>query len=283
VTVSTALRSARARLAAIDDGDVTAAALLARVTGLTRTEVLARPETVLKTDQSAELDGLVERAARGEPLAYLTGQREFYGLAFDVDRRVLVPRPETEELVDLALAARPRRVLEVGTGSGCIAVALAVHLPQAALTATDVSPEALAVARHNAQRHGVAHRIQFVQSDLLACMNFGTPDLQLFDLIVANLPYIDSAELRALPVADFEPRLALDGGPGGLALIARLLSQAPAALASGGRLLLEIGATQGAAALALAPGAFPAARARVERDLAWLDRVLVIETQPVAV
>jgi len=282
VTVSTALRSARARLAAIDDGDVTAAALLARVTGLTRTEVLARPETVLKTDQSAELDGLVERAARGEPLAYLTGQREFYGLAFDVDRRVLVPRPETEELVDLALAARPRRVLEVGTGSGCIAVALAVHLPQAALTATDVSPEALAVARHNAQRHGVAHRIQFVQSDLLACMNFGTPDLQLFDLIVANLPYIDSAELRALPVADFEPRLALDGGPGGLALIARLLSQAPAALASGGSLLLEIGAAQGAAALDVARGAFPAASARVERDLAGLDRVLVIETQSVA-
>ncbi len=282
MTVSTALRSARARLAALDDGDVTAAALLARVTGLTRTEVLARPETALKTDQSAALDGLVERAARGEPLAYLTGQREFYGLAFDVDRRVLVPRPETEKQVDLALAARPRRVLEVGTGSGCIAVALAVHLPQAALTATDISPEALAVARHNAHRHGVAHRIQFVQSDLLACMEFGTPDLQPFDLIVANLPYIDPAELSALPVADFEPRLALDGGPGGLALIARLLSQAPAALASGGRLLLEIGATQGAAALALARRAFPAARARVERDLAGLDRVLVIETQSVA-
>jgi release factor glutamine methyltransferase len=283
VTVSTALRSARARLAVLDDGDVTAAALLARVTGLTRTEVLARPETVLKTDQSAALEGLVERAARGEPLAYLTGQREFYGLAFDVDRRVLVPRPETEKLVDLALAAQPRRVLEVGTGSGCIAVALAVHLPQAALTATDISPEALVVARHNAQRHGVADRIQFVQSDLLGCMEFGTPDRQLFDLIVANLPYIDSSELRELPVADFEPRLALDGGPGGLALIARLLSQAPAALASGGRLLLEIGATQGAAALALARGAFPAASARVERDLAGLDRVLVIETQPVAV
>jgi release factor glutamine methyltransferase len=277
--LSSALQSSRARLAALDDGNTTGSALLGHVLGLTRAQVLARPEQVLTPEQAAAFEALVARAAAGEPLAYLTGRREFYGLDFEVDPAVLVPRPETELLVDRALAAQPARVLDVGTGSGCIAVTLAVRLPEAALTASDLSPAALALARRNAQRHGVAEHITFVHSDLLDAFlppasSFQPP----FDLIAANLPYIDTDELGTLPVARFEPRLALDGGPGGLVLVARLLRQAPALLAPGGRLLLEIGASQGPAALDLAHAAFPSAAAHVQRDLAGLDRLLVIET-----
>lgn len=312
--LSSVLQSARIRLASIDDNHTTASALLGHVLGLTRAQVLARPELVLSTEQAAIFEALVARAAQGEPLAYLTGRREFYGLEFEVDANVLVPRPETELLVDRALAARPALVLDVGTGSGCIAVTLAVRLPLAAITASDLSPGALAVAGRNAQRHGVAERIAFVQSDLLdafpvsdrpassltvpedACTvpdrpassltlptsNFRPPTSNFhppFDLIAANLPYIDPDELSTLPVARFEPRLALDGGQGGLALIERLLRQAPRLLAPGGRMLLEIGAGQGSAALGLARGAFPAAAAHIEPDLAGLDRLLVIEAR----
>ena len=170
-------------------------------------------------------------------------------------------------------------------------------MPTFASTASDLSAQALQVAGRNAQRHGVAERITFVQSDLLdafplpdrpaSSLTLPTSDFRPptsdfhphFDLIAANLPYIDPDELSTLPVARFEPRLALDGGPGGLALIERLLRQAAAVLAPSGRLLLEIGAGQGPAALALARGAFPAAAARVEPDLAGLDRLLVIETR----
>jgi len=277
--LASALQSSRARLAAVEDGAITASALLGHVLGLTRAQVLARPEQVLTPEQAAAFEALVARAAAGEPLAYLTGRREFYGLDFEIDPAVLVPRPETELLVDRALATQPARVLDVGTGSGCIAVTLAVRLPQAAITASDLSPAALALANRNAQRQGVATRITFVHSDLLEAFlppasNFQPP----FNLIAANLPYIDTDELGTLPVARFEPRLALDGGPGGLTLVARLLRQAPAVLAPGGRLLLEIGARQGPAALDLAYAAFPSAAVRVQRDLAGLDRLLVVET-----
>ena len=293
-SVADALQFSRSRLASIDAGLITASGLLGHVLGLTRAQVLTRPERLLSTEQAATFEALVARAALGEPLAYLTGRREFYGLDFEVDRHVLVPRPETELLVDRVLAARPARVLDVGTGSGCIAVTLAVRLPQAAITASDLSPTALAVARRNAQRHGVAQRITFMQSDLLdtfqpptSHLSSLTSDLRpptsafqpTFDLIAANLPYIDPNELTTLPVARFEPRLALDGGPGGLALIERLLRQAPAVLAPRGRVLLEIGASQGPAALALARSAFPAAAARIEQDLAGLDRLLIIEVR----
>jgi release factor glutamine methyltransferase len=279
IRLSSALHSARTRLNFLDDGNTTASALLGHVLGLTRAQVLARPEQVLTPEQAAAFEALVARAAQGEPLAYLTGRREFYGLEFEVDPNVLVPRPETELLVDHALAAQPARVLDVGTGSGCIAVTLAVRLPLAAVTASDLSPAVLALAVRNAARHGVAQRIAFVQSDLLAAFQPPASSFQPFDLIAANLPYIDTDELRALPVARFEPWPALDGGPGGLTLIARLLQQAPALLAPGGRLLLEIGASQGPAALALARAAFPAAAVSLQRDLAGLDRLLMIETR----
>jgi len=270
----------RAAPAADDAPALTAQALLAQVLGLTRTQVLTQPERVLSAAEQAAFASVVARAAAGEPLAYLLGRREFYGLTFEVNPHVLVPRPETELLVDLARARHPRRALDVGTGSGCIAVALAVHVPQVEITALDVSPEALALARRNAATHGVAERVHFVQSDLLAALAAVANPAPPFDLLCANLPYIDTTELRALPVSTHEPALALDGGPGGLVLIERLLAQAPPYLKPGAALLLEIGATQDAAALALARAAFPAAEVRVERDLAGLDRVVVVELPP---
>jgi len=267
--------------AGTDSPRLTAEVLLAHTLGLTRAQLLARPEQSLSPEQQARYAALVSRAAAGEPLAYLTGVREFHGLDFAVDARVLVPRPETELLADLALrflttdnsANKETRVLDVGTGSGCLAVTIAVKHPAASVTATDVSEEALAVARANAERHGVAQRISFFRSDLLSSF-FLLPSS--FDLLCANLPYIASEELRDLAVARHEPRLALDGGPDGLLWIRRLLVDAPRALRPGGRLLLEIGATQGAAVTALAQAAFPHGHVTVHRDLAGLDRIVSV-------
>jgi release factor glutamine methyltransferase len=287
---SSALSAATALLSAsaADSPALTAQVLLAHVLGLSRARLLAHPELRLSSAQQAEYDRLIARAALGEPLAYLTGVREFYGLDFAVEPGVLVPRPETELLVDLALARRPRRILDVGTGSGCIAVALAVRLPSALVTALDLSPAALDLARRNAARHGVAPRLTLLESDLLTALH-PTADFRPaqgasdFQVLAANLPYVDRAELAGLPVARHEPWLALDGGPGGLVLVARLLRQVaewPARalplLPPGAALLLEIGAGQGPAALALASAAFPAAQCRIHPDSAGHDRVLEV-------
>lgn len=284
-SIGEALAFAHRELVQTDSPALTAQVLLAHVTGLTRTQVLARPEQPLSEAQQAQFAALLARAAEGEPLAYLTGEREFCGLAFWVDHHVLVPRPETELLVELGSAARPRRILDVGTGSGCLAIALAVRLPQAMVMAVDIAPEALALARRNAARHGVERRLTFIKSDLLSAWlpssdpfatNLPVARPPAFDLIVANLPYIDSDELRGLAVARHEPALALDGGPGGLKLIERLLRQAPRFLAPHGLLLLEIGAAQSVPALALARAAFPHASVTVHQDLAGLDRVVAL-------
>lgn len=285
-SLAEALAAAETALRGSDAPSLTAQVLLARVLDLTRTQVLARPEQPLAPEPHSRFAGLVARAAAGEPLAYLTGQREFCGLEFWVNRHVLVPRPETELLVELARALRPARLVDVGAGSGCLAITLALLLPEAAVTAVDISPEALELARLNAARHHVAERITFTHSDLLAAWLPPTDPFATwppahrappsFDLIVANLPYIDTDELRRLSVARHEPWLALDGGPGGLVLVQRLLRQAPRCLARGGRLLLEIGATQGPAAVALARAAFPRAVVALHQDLAGLDRVVSV-------
>lgn len=281
-SVAAVLPAALAALtqAGTDSPRLTAEALLAHVLGLTRAQLLARPELRVADAPRRRFDALLDRAARGEPLAYLLGRREFHGLEFFVDARVLVPRPETELLVDRALAllgARPadadRHVLDVGTGSGCIAVTIAVKHPAARVTAVDLSEDALAVARLNAERHGVAGRIAFLRSDLLEGLRLLQPQ---FALICANLPYIAADELPALPVAAHEPSLALDGGPDGLRWVRRLLVEAPRALRADGGVLLEIAATQGALAARLAQAAFPDARVDVHRDLAGLDRLVEI-------
>ncbi len=276
-SVAEALRGAALRLADTDAPRLTAEVFLAHALGLTRSQLLARPELPVSPEAQARFAEWVGRASDGEPLAYLVGRREFHGLDFLVDARVLVPRPETELLVDLALQylshARGASVVDVGTGSGCIAVTLAAKHPPARVTAVDISPAALAVARANAERHAVQDRLTVLQSDLLSAFAFNPSP---FDLVCANLPYIASDELGALPVARHEPRLALEGGRDGLQVIRRLLGQAPGRMRSTGCLLLEVGAGQGRAVAALARAAFPAAAVLVHPDLAGHDRIVSV-------
>jgi release factor glutamine methyltransferase len=251
--------------------------LLARMVNKPRAWVLAHPEIVLSPDQQIGLDGALERLRRREPLPYVLGEWEFYDRIFSLTPQVLIPRPETELLVEEALKwlgnARPNRLAcDVGAGSGCIAVTLAAHVPGLHLLAVDISLPALKVAASNAERYRVSQQIDFLQNDLLKGVGGH------FDLICANLPYIPTEKLRSLPIYGREPDLALDGGPDGLELIRRLLSHAPRNMTPGGLLLMEIEATQGDVVLELAGKIFPASNPRILTDLAGLDRLLVVET-----
>jgi release factor glutamine methyltransferase len=265
--------------AGCDTPRLDAEVLLGHVLGQDRAWLYAHLEHALGPDQLGDYLALIARRAEREPVAYLTGHREFFGLDFAVTSNVLIPRPETERLVEIALqilkaeaSPEARAIADVGAGSGAIAVALAVHVPAAHVFATDVSAAALAVARHNAVRHGVACRIDCLQGDLLA------PLRGPFYLIVANLPYLSQADLAAAPpeVAHWEPRIALEGGPDGLVPIRRLLAAAVSRLHSTGVLLAEIGAGQGAGVLTLAEQYFPRAAVEIAQDYARLDRVLVV-------
>lgn len=273
--VNQALQQATARLDTVTSTPrLEAEVLLSYVLHLSRTALLTHPEHRLTPDQISDYQSLVRSRASGYPLPYLTGHIEFYGLTFDVTPEVLIPRPETETLVDLALARQPASVVDVGTGSGCIAVSLAVHLPEATVTAIEISPAALAVAQRNAERHGVTGRMRLMVGDVL------NPRPSRVDLIVSNPPYIPTGKCASLPasVRDYEPRLALDGGVEGLEIIQQLLAQAPAVLRPGGGLLVEIGADQGKAVSHLAQTLFPQAAVRVHPDLAGRDRVLEVQT-----
>ncbi len=188
---------------------------------------------------------LIRKRLEGCPVAYLVGRKEFYGLTLAVSPAVLIPRPDTETVVIEALALAKKleapRIVDVGTGSGAIAIAIAKHHPRAQITAVDISAEALEVALRNAETHGVAGRIRFMQGDLLAPVGD-----ESFDLIVSNPPYIAAEDLPTLPagVRQYEPRTALDGGPGGFAVFDRLVGQARGRISPGGHMLLEIGAPQ---------------------------------------
>lgn len=270
------LRWASAQLAPyIDRPQVEAELLLVHVLAQPRAYLWAHPEAILTPQQAADYAAWVQRRAAGEPLPYITGQIEFFELMFTVTPDVLIPRPETETLVEAALdwvKAHPDAVaVDVGTGSGCIAVALAVHAPSLRLYATDISPAALQVARANAERHNAAERITFIEGDLLA------PLPEPVGLIVSNPPYIAENEWDALPLSVLqEPRLALLSGADGLDAIRRLLAQAQTRLRPGGLTLVEIGERQGKAAQALAQAAFPNAAVAILPDLAGKDRVLKI-------
>lgn len=250
--------------------------LLGHVIGLDRTSVLAHGEAPLGDGQRTAFDEALERRAKGEPVAYIRGVKEFYGLAFGVDARALIPRPETERLVELALeeivrrlteqprpqGTPPLRILDVGTGSGAICVSLCVALrrrrfaSEVRLVASDDSEAALELAIENAVSHGVADLIDFRVADLMA------PAVQVggrADVVVANLPYVPSAAVPELPVAArFEPASALDGGPDGLDVVRRLLAGLPEGLGRDGTALVEIGSEQadplGEAAASLLPG-----------------------------
>jgi release factor glutamine methyltransferase len=263
----------------VDSPRLDAELLLAHVLGANRAAVLARPERKLTPKELTSFRYLVARRAAREPLAYIVGHREFFGLEFNVDPRVLIPRPETELLVEHALnLARqmpaPIQVADVGAGSGAIAVALAVHLPQATIYALDDSAGALAVTAVNARRHGVVDRVHCLQGDLLS------PLPGPVDLIAANPPYVSTGEWQDLipEIRNYEPRTALDGGPDGLSLIRRLLATAGASLRPGGALLLEIGAEQGQAVTALARESLPQAGVQLVLDYAGLDRLVVART-----
>ncbi len=232
-----------------DEAKREAELLLAHVLGCDRVALFVRFEELPTDAERAKFKELINRRVGGWPVAYLVGSRAFYMLTFDVDPAVLVPRPDTEVLVLEALKRlKPLTapdVLDIGTGSGCIAISLAHQKKDARVTATDISPDALAVARKNAAKHGVTERMTFLQGDLFAPVPSGST----FDLIASNPPYIAPGEFAALApdVRDHEPRIALDGGPDGLAFYRRIANAAGPFLKPGGSLLLEIGYTQEAA------------------------------------
>jgi release factor glutamine methyltransferase len=284
--------TARLRASGSESARLDAELLLGWAIGAERTSILAHPEATVGADAAAAYEAGIVRREAGEPVAYIRGLKEFYGLAFGVDRRALIPRPETELLVSEAereiawrLTSAPRpagtpklRVIDVGTGSGAIAIALTTllrrrrMLPEVSFLAVDRSRDALGLARENAVGHALAETIAFLEADVLPA----TEDP--FDLILANLPYIPTAEVDRLPVAaSFEPRLALDGGPDGLAVVGRLLEALPSALAPGGMALLEIGFDQGPAvqeAVAALRGEWSC---RVQPDLSGRPRLARVE------
>lgn len=262
--------------------------LLAHITGHSRSWVLAHPELTLTPAQQAALEEASRQLQAGVPLPYILGHWEFFGLDFEVSPDVLIPRPETELLIETALAwaqTHPPlgpvyRFIDVGTGSGIIPVTLATHLPSAEFLATDISPAALKIARRNAEKHGVAERIHFLQADLLPDETaLAMAEQPTTDLLTANLPYIPTATLETLEIFGREPTLALDGGPDGLQLIRRLLAQVTAKRLAVRLILLEIEYRQGTAVTTLARQHFPAARIEIKRDLAGHDRLLVVDCE----
>lgn len=259
-----------------------ASVLIAHILQRPRTWVMAHPELKLTSDQRNRLDDSITRLEHGESFPYILGHWEFFGLDFDITKDVLIPRPETELLVEKAIAwlqASPERrtVADIGTGSGAIAVTIAMHVPEARILATDISRAALNVARKNAQKFHVHHLVDFLQCDILPQHIDPLPTESHFDLICANLPYIPTQTLHKLPIYGREPTLALDGGEDGLDLYRKLLSLAPDWLAPQGLLLLEIEATQGVSALNLAYDLFSDVDIHLHQDLTGRDRLLEIQ------
>jgi release factor glutamine methyltransferase len=260
----------------IDNPRAEAQILLAHVLHCKKVDLLVRYEEEPSEAERTRFRELIQRRVAGWPVAYLVGTRDFYLLSFDVSPAVLIPRPETETLVLESLSflkplANPS-VLELGTGSGCIAVSIAHQRKDARVTAIDISPDALDVARRNAARNGVAERITFLQGDLFAPIPPGSS----FDLVVSNPPYIAPAEFESLSpdVRDHEPRVALDGGPDGLTFYRRIAAGVGPHLTRGGRLLVEIGYTQEEAVRAIIAAAPDLEPGRTLKDMAGHPRVV---------
>lgn len=284
-SVGPALASARERLsrAGIDSASLDAEVLLCHVTAMRREELLSASKSTLTGAQAARFEQVLRRRLEREPVAYITGNREFWSLDFHVTNAVLIPRPETERLVEIAVElvsglndSGPPRVLDIGTGSGAIAVALAKELPFAELWATDLSTAALAVARGNAGRNGVADRVRFLCGDLLEAVAVRG---EKFALIVSNPPYIRSSEIAGLEpeVGGWEPRAALDGGADGLDFYRRLAADAWSYLAPKGAVVVEIGADRGAAVAKIFDDIGRYAKARIFSDYAGQERVMAAQ------
>lgn len=275
-TVGQLLAEARPLLAATAFGASTREArlLLGHVLELSEARLLAREDGEVSPEAERRFHELLERRLTGEPVAYLLGEREFYGRSFCVDSRVLIPRPETEHVVEAALAETlppAPSILDVGTGSGCLAVTLALELPSSRVVATDLSPGALAVAAKNARRWSAADRVSFVRTDLTSGL-----DLSRFDLVVSNPPYVDRSEILEISpeVLGFEPHLALFPPGAGDAILARLFARC-AELRSGIALAVEIGRGQLEAARRHAAAA-GLELAGVRQDYSGIPRVLVL-------
>jgi release factor glutamine methyltransferase len=301
VDVRTALKEGMALLrdARVASHTLAAELLLMHVLGRDRTWLYTHTEEAIEPAAAENYFGLVSQRAAGEPTQYLTGKQEFWGLEFEVTPAVLIPRPETEHVVEVALerlgsrgikidmvtgAPSPGlRVADVCTGSGCLAVALAYELPHAKIIATDISGAALHVARRNATRHGVADRVHYNEVDLLAGVLDENPSGgnagQLFDLIVSNPPYIAQSDAAELPreVREHEPHVALFGGASGIEIYARLIEQAGLLLAPGGILVLELGYNSAEHVLALVARQAAWKKIAVTSDLAGIPRVFAAE------
>jgi len=274
VTVKEALSRGREALAAsgIEDPWLEAEVLLRHTLNIDRVQQYLTLNEELNPRKYEIFWKMVERRLNGEPAAYVTGHREFYGLDFYIDENVLIPRPESELLVEKTLELTRRHTLstiaDIGTGCGAIAISLAFKLPQIRVYATDISSAALGVARFNCQKHDVSDRICLLEGDLLAALP------EPVDLIAANLPYVSSPELAQSRVLSFEPSLALDGGRDGLEKIGILGRQAADKLNPGGFLLLEVGQGQSRAVTTLLRGLHPRAEVEVTADLNGIDRVV---------
>ena len=271
MTLKQALSRARGILAGnnIEDAPLEAELLLKYALKISRTQLYLDLDHELSPQQEQTFWRLVERRLSGEPTAYTTTHREFYGLDFYVDPRVLIPRPESELLVEVALGLAQNHPLstiaDIGTGCGAIAISLALELPKTRIYATDISAPALEVAILNCQKHGVIDRVHLLHGDML------DPLLEPVDLIIANLPYVKESEIAGVK---FEPRLALDGGSDGTERVRQLCRQAGGKLSAGGSLLLEIGRGQRGAVTAFLHALFPNGEIEVVPDLSGIDRVI---------
>lgn len=271
------------RLAQISDTPaLDASVLISHILDKPRTWVLAHPELTLTTEQQIQLETSLDRLGLAEPFPYVIGTWEFFSLEFDVTSDVLIPRPETELLVEKAIAylrqnPEEKTIADIGTGSGAIAVSIAVHCSDVHVLATDISPKALQIAKRNALKHSVSKRIDFVECDLLPEKSSLVNRKSTINVLCANLPYIPTKELHKLPIYNREPTLALDGGEDGLDYYRKLMGTAPEWLAPHGLILLEIESTQGPETLSLAQEAFPNADIHMHKDLAGKNRLLSIE------
>lgn len=255
----------------VEDASLEGEILLRYVLGVTRAHLFSYLEQEMSTEQEKALEQALERRLKGEPTAYILGHHEFYGLDFIIDNNVLIPRPESELLVEKAIELAGNKkittIADIGTGSGAIAVSLAVNLPGATIYATDISAPALDIAGKNSNKHGVADRVILLQGNMLE------PLPGPVDMIIANLPYVKASDLTAERALTFEPPLALNGGEDGLDVIRIFLDQACEKLNSKGCLLMEIGRGQAAPVTALLKKEFPSALIEMYRDLAGIERV----------
>jgi release factor glutamine methyltransferase len=281
MTLRDALREGISRLeqARTPSASLAAELLLMHVASCDRAYLYAHPEQPLEPESHAEYFSLIDRRATGTPTQYLTGKQEFWGLEFEVTPDVLIPRPETEHVVEVALARvgesrrnAPLAIADIGTGSGCIAIALTAELPKASIVATDISAPALEVAKRNAARHNAASRIQFAQSDLFASIDSPAE----FDLVVSNPPYVARRDAHSLPIEirEHEPHSALFAGQDGLDVYRALIVQSESRMKRGGHLVLELGFGQFEAVSELLDSARGWSRVSATMDLAGIPRVL---------